>query len=777
MRPVLTPGFLAALLAWGGCSSEDAPPAPLDPTRVYEQKTHAVTYQDVPFLAEVPGLFRTTDVLPVLDVRALSFFDSRLHVGTSSGVFVFDRDAQRFDAHPSATVAGREVRDFAVLGGSRLVVAARQGVTVLGPPAEASMPAVAAEITAVAAGAEDVFVGTDRGPFRWALTGAAAPLLTTEIAVRDLAVAGTMLYFATPRGVWRYDLATSTTAPALRAPDQLADDDVRALALTADGATLLAATAEGLARIPVAGGAAVITKAGIGGLPNADLTAVVERDGLVLTGHAIGGNAIGAAKIEHYHTLRWIPAERVTSVAIAADGSRWFGTPAGVGRVRYEMTTLGAKAELNESRFDVRHWRMDGFVDDDTPLIDPWKPDEGFRHTDHDNDGLWTQMQVGAWCLAYGATKDERFYQKARRALNVMQMQIDIPALTFQAAGMKPGFITRSLVRDDEGDLFTSKSTQANWHLQTFEGRDYYWKDDTSSDEYAGHFFGYPLFYDLCAKDEAEKEAIRSRIRMVTDYLIAGGYKLIDLDGKGTTHGHWDTEGVAADGPDACTANGYGLDECFSSYGGGGWLNGMEILGHLLATWHMTGDQKYYDEYERLYTEQRYGEMIPIKDHYFTITEPAIANHSDHELAMLAYFTLARYEPNADRREVLKKSIKDFYEYERKEHNPWQIGVIASMVEEDVDLAGAIQSLKDMTTDWRTWRYDNSHRVDAKRWPNGRHGDPQFNVVFPYDEIRTMKWNGNPYDVAGGGSGQSVLAPTPYQIAYWKLRYFGLLTE
>ncbi len=349
--------------------------------------------------------------------------------------------------------------------------------------------------------------------------------------------------------------------------------------------------------------------------------------------------------------------------------------------------------------------------------------------------------------------------------------------MTFEAAGRKRGFITRSLVRDDEGEVFDSKATQSNWHLQEYEGHQYYWKDDTSSDEYAGHFFGVPLFYDLCAKSEAEKEELREWARETVDYLIDGDYVLIDLDGEQTSFGYWQNLGVAWNGLDHCTEK-YGpdfIDECIGSRHGQGWLNSAEILGHLLATWHMTGDQKYYDEYERLAIDEHYLDMIKVIDDTFTVTKPAIANHSDHELAMLAYITLLRYEPNPERREQIVQSLLDFYRYEREEHNPWQVAVIGGAYADDVDLDGAITTLRDMPNDWREWRYDNGHRKDAKRNGIDRHGNPQFARVFPYDEIRAMKWNTSPYAVADGGSGRQVLAPTPYLIAYWTLRYHNLI--
>ncbi len=99
---------------------------------------------------------------------------------------------------------------------------------------------------------------------------------------------------------------------------------------------------------------------------------------------------------------------------------------------------------------------------------------------------LTLPMQIGAWCLAYAETKDEGYYQSARKAMDAMFLFFDVPGESFAAKGMNRGFITRSLVRDDEGALFEEKASQSNWHLQEFGDHSYYWKDDTSSDEYAG---------------------------------------------------------------------------------------------------------------------------------------------------------------------------------------------------------------------------------------------------------------------------------------------------
>ncbi len=768
---------LSFSLLFFACGEDEVdPPAGPDPAKIFEQRVQTVSYADVPFAVETPFLFRTVDRLGDLDVRAMVRSTSTLYVGTGSGLAKLREDGEAFDGIELST--NEAVLDLAPLSNDRVAVLMRDRVQIAAPDGTDAELLVSTStpgetFTAIAVDGDEIWIGGTNGLINLdAPPGTPIPN-TRGMKIRDLVARSGAVIMATDQGAFVYDSMATALLPAM---EGLADNDVRALAFSADGAALYVASATGYAKIAQIGGAAEVLRAERDGLPTDNLTAIAATNGKVLTGHAIGASVVDGTKKEHYQSLRWIPGQKVTAVVLDPDGTRWIGTDAGVSRIGYTMTTLAEKAALNEDYLEKLHWRMDGFVDDNLTIADAWDLDSEVFHSDHDNDGLWTEMQVGAWCLAYGATGDEEYYRRARKAMDVMFMQFDIPAKTFAAAGKPSGFITRSLVRDDEGEIFTNKSTQANWHLEEWEGRMYYWKDDTSSDEYAGHYYGIPLFYDLCAKTEEEKEEIRKRIRTSTDYLIDNEYVLIDLDGESTTHGHWEDLGVAAEGLDECTEDGYDIATCVSSYHGGGWLNALEILGHLLATWHMTGDQKYYDAYEKLYTEKRYGEMVKVGDQIFTLSEPSIANHSDHELATLAYYTYLRYEPNADRRKVLEDSILAFYEYEREEHHPWEIGMIGSAIDRDVDLAGAVQTLKDMPTDWRQMTYDNEHRKDADRWPRDRHQNTQFNRVFPYDEIRTMKWNANPYRIADGGNERGVLAPTPYQIAYWTMRYHGLLT-
>ena len=152
-----------------------------------------------------------------------------------------------------------------------------------------------------------------------------------------------------------------------------------------------------------------------------------------------------------------------------------------------------------------------------------------------------------------------------------------------------------------------------------------------------------------------------------------------------------------------------------------------------------------------------------------------MANHSDHELAILAYYTLLRYEPNPDRREIWKQSLRDFFVYEVPERNPLQVAVMSSALD-DADIPLAAHTLLEMPSDWREWLTDNSHRRDVEVDPQeDRHENLQFTTVLPYDEIATMMWNRNPYQISTGSSGKTIIAPWPYLLPYWMMRYYGAI--
>ena len=745
-----------------------------------------------------PVQYRTLEQLPSLSVSALSAAGGVIWAGCAGGLYRWVPDEDRFAAVELPQVTGDGVVDLAgqMDDAGRLAVVFATRLVLLEPDGGSVVEAEAGqvELSCVAVDGGDVFVGTAAsGLYRLESDGPDAILVEVDlglpsVGVRDLAFdAAGVLWMATPAGVHSWD--GETVEQFDLAGGYLADDDVTCVAAVPDGGGVVAGTATGIALL--AGDDSQVAVAGVGSIPTAGVLSVAVGERLIL-GHETGASGLEDpfkdgkvfSRLDHWVSGRWLPDNRVVAAVVDDEDSVWLGTPAGVTRIRWVSHTLQEKAEFFEELQGAHFWRMDGFVPSDIVMDDPWTPTQ-YHQYDHDNDGLWTQMQVGAWCYAYAATGDEAWYEKARKAMDVMFLQIDVPALTFEAAGMERGFVTRSLVREDEGSVYESKIPQSNWHQQDYAGVSYYWKDDTSSDETTGHFFGYPLFYDLCAKTDEERAEVAAHASALARYIVDGGFRLLDLDGNKTAHGHWHPEqiGAAAFGMDACLEKAAGAENmvedvsfCLESWHGGGWLNATEILGHLLAAWHMTGEQQFYDAYEMLLDEHGYGNLVVPHEETFTVTDPSFMNHSDHELAMLAYHTLIRYEPDPQRREKWIEGLLFLYERELGERNPlWAAFVSLLAGAEHAELEAALQSLREMPFDRRDFAVDNTHRMDAEDWPDDRFDDPQFDRVFPYDEIKTVWWNSNFREKSGGGSPSAVSGPMAWLLPYWGLRYGGAI--
>jgi len=793
-----------------------------DPSFVHVASHPAVISASAPFSMDRAVRMADPVALPDLNVQALGVVEgvAGLWVGTASGLYRHDPVSDQYVLQPYPTAGFLGVRDISAGADQTGRLAVVYDGWLQWVSAQEPLPTAVdlgvTDISSVALGAESVWLGGPEGLHPW--DGLVEPPVDgVPGPVRDVVVAADgAVWAATPQGVYRWSEGaaaqlSSMDAHALAAADggvwAGGPDGVTWFGADGSEASVLAGVDE---RDCDAGGAGCTAcldceefsdaqacdTCGDGlcgkvesgsdcpadcGLPTGDVQALAAGPGQLVIGHAVGATVLhldadGAPlRTDHYAGLRWLPGTAGQAVAWDA-GTVHVGTEGGLSAITWQERRLDVDAAALEELIDQHFWRMDGFVASGASLDDPDVP-MVWSLSDSDNDGLWTQMQVGAWCYAYAATGDEAYYDKARKALDTMFLLVDIPAVDFEAAGMARGFVARSLVRDDEGGVYESKTVQDNWHPVEWEGHTYYWKDDTSSDELAGHFFGYPLFHDLCAKDDAERAEISERAAAMMTYIVDAGFQLIDLDGQSTLHGHWEPERLAAavGGLDACEAH---YEWCAESWFGGGWLNSLEIMGHLLATYHMTGDTAFYDAYDALITEHRFDEVAMAHMQTATITCPSQMNHSDHELAMLAYHTIIRYEPNPERRGLWIDSLRYLMHWERVERNPLWAAFTALLVGEgEVDMAAALQSLRELPVIQQNWMVDNSHRRDALDWPDDRHDRPQFDRVFAYDEIRQVWWNGNFHTKQYGGDGRGVRGPMAWLLPYYALRYAGVITE
>jgi hypothetical protein len=748
------------------CNGTEAPYAatcvvPPDET-VIADPTDVASLTVAGYQQEVYRRYLEADGLPSKQITALvGTAGGTLWAGTAAGLARLDtsQSLPRFVA-AAGTPGTSPITALAVESGENLVVGLDGSVGYLRAGAwEDVMVIPGAGVTAVAQDGSVTWVGTTHGLYR-----VSYPVVTADDTLTDevkaIAVGGGAALVATTAGLRRGAFGAWTAVSGVP------HDDVRALAVEPDG-RVLAGTAAGLALLD---GATVVEtiRGGALALPFEDVTAVATgADGTRLVGFARGAARPRDDAWHLYLSRRWTPADTMTAVALA-DGGVYLGTAEGLGAITTVPMTLADKAVYYETGTEARHVRMDGFVTTDVALTDPDDLSQGAAYPgDEDNDGLWTQMHIGALCLGYAATGDEQLYQHARRSLANMFLLIDVPG-TFNPA--IDGYVSRSLVREDETELWQRKLAEPErWRGPVdYQGHRYLWKNDTSSDEVVGHYFGYGLYYDLCARDEAERQEIRDHVARLTDYILKGCFYLLDEDGEPTTFGQWGPEFV---------------NEGFAANVGSRGLNGTEIMSHLRTAFHITGDARYEQAFQYLVQAHAYDENVRKAHDYMKV---AIINHSDDELLFLSYYPLLRYEPDPARRAIWEEAVTRSYDDEpwplRPERNPAWAFIYAyangSGPQVEAAIADAVRTLAEYPLDLRQYFVDNTGRMDYVLHEKlDRFKDPQFTAVPPADERRVHKWNSNPFTVKDGGDewGSAELSSSHWLLAYYLGLHHGFI--
>jgi len=495
--------------------------------------------------------------------------------------------------------------------------------------------------------------------------------------------------------------------------------------------------------------------------PYGDLT-VGERDkdGGVWLGskHGLMYLAPKAARWRLFHARRWLPDDHVQGLASSGDGSSvWVRTVGGMARLQQKETTLDTKISEIEANLRKRHVRH-GLVGE-INLAEPGKLDSGWVQHSSDNDGLWTSMYVGAEVYRYGVTHDEQAKKNARESLDALMFLERVTGI--------PGFVARSVVPIENDP----KKYGGEWH-RSADGK-WWWKGDTSSDELDGHYFAYAVYYDIVA-DEKEKAEIRKYVERITDHILDHGLYYVGPPGKPTTWGVWAPEKLNHD-----------LD-WIDDRG----LNSLEILSHLKTAEYIVGKPRYAQVAKELIEKHSYH--INTVDQKLVWPHSAV-NHSDDELAFLAYHQLLLYERDPKLRKIYLASLRRSWQIERPEHSPFFNYIYASGLQASqwtkpqqrppeafvdpaqYDRDACIAWFRDVPADTIGWRIENSKRRDLGELSQNRGQQPYSRMVLPASERRVMKWNGDPYELDGGSSGRERDDGTFILLPYWMGRYHRFL--
>jgi hypothetical protein len=531
------------------------------------------------------------------------------------------------------------------------------------------------------------------------------------------------------------------------------------------------------------------------GLPYNDFTTLAAGDrGTPLIDTVWFGTTKGAIRFDgknwsYRQGKRWVPDDEIRQIAVATDGTAWFATKAGVGKIEPRMMTLAEKAQFFEDEIDKYHRRTPYEYVDGVAVGAPGEKSHILQH-ENDNDGLWTAMYGAGEAFAYAATKDPKAKERATKAFHALRF---LSQVTQGGAHPAPkGFPARSILpaNGPNPNRPDSAENDARYHSRdplwkaiaprwpkSADGK-WYWKCDTSSDELDGHYFCYAAYYDLVAQTDDEKREAREVIAAVTDHLLEHDFNLVDHDGKPTRWGVFGPKSLNLD----------------PRWAGARGLNSLAILSYLRVAQHATGDKKYAEAFQRLVSEHGYlNSLVTPKPQ----SGPSTGNHSDDEMAFMDYYNLLKYEQDPTARRAASQSLYRYWTFlEQPERNPLFNYIFAASftgtssgrgVQQGVPnscLSDALDQLKHFPLDRFNWAHTNSHRIDIVPIALGRFGrraGPRGHLhsgqTLPVDERYFDHWNHDPWSLNTGGIGTELGDGAVFLLPYYLGLYHGFIVE
>jgi len=571
---------------------------------------------------------------------------------------------------------------------------------------------------------------------------------------------------------------------------QWGTEDVRGVAVDSKGCLWFATLA----------GAACLTAdgwqffTGKEGLPYNDITCMAAGgDGSVWFGTKIGAIRYKDGQWRYRQGKRWLPGDEVRGMVANEDGSVWVATNAGVGWIGYKSMTLAEKAAFYEDEMEKYIRRTPfGYVSEVTL---PKAGDKSkVKHTDSDNDGLWTSMYGAGECFAYAATKDPLAKDRAKRAFEALRFLQEVT----QTGEIKPpkGYVARTILPTDgpdpnkgriEKDRRHRKTSDSLWKLyeprwpKSGDGK-WYWKSDTSSDELDGHYFFYPAYYDHVADTEEEKERVREVVRSLTDHLIEHDFNLVDIDGTPTRWSIYNPDSLNND------------KNWWPERG----LKSLSMLSYLAVAEHVTGDPKYGEISRELQEKHHYHiNAMRYKVHF----GPGSGNQSDDEMAFMGYYNLMKYSKDDALRDLILYSFYSAWTNEQPEQNPlfnfmyaaFGLGVEHTNTWGTHDISvwpgwleDSVETLLDFPLDRVGWGHRNSHRIDLALLPLQQASEPYDDRCFsrghrnngktlPVSERSFHHWNTDPWTLDYRGSGHTLGSGAVFLLPYYMGLYHGFI--
>lgn len=494
--------------------------------------------------------------------------------------------------------------------------------------------------------------------------------------------------------------------------------------------------------------------------------------------------------------------------ALLADGdSVWALTEQGVTHIEMKLISGEEKAKLLTDETLAYVARHDMVSQRDLSKPRDVKSRVPFGHSD--NDGGFTACFAIGEIFRYATLKKENGLldgetQKARKsAYNASEAAL----LLMYLPGRGDGYVARTYVTSaepvpDDG-LFFKKNGQkavcinttaarrrgmvgtevkADGHIpdrlakhyrdEGFSDTDITYKGDTSSDEITLHFLHILVAHEFLGVDDGEYDSLLCEAAKNTlTHIIEHGYQLHECDGKPTTWAKWNIE----------------YFESGTGYTDSG-LNCVELLMYHRVVMHITGESGVWQESFDKLISLGYVELS--QKHNTRFFQSALRAgldvredfmYGDYTLCFTSYWGLLSLEPEGERKELLKNSLKSWRDKSMRERDPGYDFLFLLCCPEEED-----------SYDWDFCaKWFNRHNVSRlasgvsldkrldipKKISMGGYEETSF-LLMP-DERFISKYDRNPLEYKNEDSGgiHCVESCYPYTFAYWIGRYFGFIAK
>lgn len=321
---------------------------------------------------------------------------------------------------------------------------------------------------------------------------------------------------------------------------------------------------------------------------------------------------------------------------------------------------------------------------------------------------------------------------------------------------------------------------------------DIIYKCDTSNDELTGHYAVWQLAYDILGEDDPE---LREMISVIAErharHIAENGYAHTDAGGQPTSWARMTRE--------------YYLNRDCEGYQDGP-LGTMILLQLFKVAHHVTGNERWNEEYRKLALEEPYRYADFISEHYeryensikYFLHDDTLSsetmfpmvvktmNYSDTRMAAVAYYTISQLEDDPELLEKYRKGADCWWRLEKYGRDvEWSL--VYQLMYPDREQYDAFgRPCKDVLA-WQLSRFpisqremmiDNTTRSDAYEedemlWY--RNTETMIPYAVAMDERGGM---GTDFFKAKQGSNRKILKGAYNMIMpYWIGRYHGLISE